>query len=584
MHVPADIQTGFGYTLTMNANKFFNVNEIDQDPRYRLVRRLIAMRLLVVTAAFVAGHYLYGPPNGFYGVIALFYAINFVHLALLRWKSRLFQLSEIKLVVDIMLTTGLVHYTGGIDSVFVFLYPLSILSAAAISPHGILPQTMAAASTLFFGILVLLEYTGVLDHFGGVYSSYEKGAWLTAFLYFFRVFIFGLVAALSGFFIGRLRAEQSRLRNIQDFSSQMLGRMNHGMITTDASDRIVYANEYALDILSCEFTDIAGKDWHTLFKSRQMYDPGMEDVVDAMDPGRNEACLAVASPGGEKTVGFNFSHQYDEKGALVSKVILFRDLTEMLRMNKRLKAAEKWVLMGELAAGIVHEIRNPLACIRGSIEVLKRRRVFKPQDNRMLEVILQESDRLNAILEDYLVYTHRRTQEPKDWDPAVIVDGVLSVVKGHPRVRKDIRLHWYPGECKALVCVDDQKIRQVLLNILQNAMDAMPRGGDLTVRMSLAGGGPEAAPQSNVSTLGQWVRLDIEDTGEGMPQDILDRLYEPFFSTKQNGHGIGLALCRRIVENHQGFLDVKSKVGEGTVFSVYLPVAPEMLRSRNRAG
>ncbi len=544
------------------------------------MRVLIGVRLLVITSALVGGIFFYAHTTAFYSVLALCYAANFVNIFLLRWRSQQVRIGEIQIVADVILTTLLVHFTGGIDSALVLFYPLCILAALMMGPSPIFAQSVTVGCSLFYGMIIALECTGACDSFTGINSSYAKGAWLVAFLYFFRVLIFGIVCGMGSLLLRHLRTEALQSRRLHDASTELLTHMNNGVITADAQDRVIYANARGLEILGCSLQDLAGKDWRGLFADSALCNPALSASSEVLGGGKDEMHLEISCPdGNSKVVGLHFSQQYDEKGRLVQKVLMFRDLTEVLRMERKLKAAEKWALLGELAAGIVHEVRNPLSSMRGAIEVLKEKLKMQGKDAALLDIVLQESDRLNQILQDYLAYSQKRSTERKRWDLLDIVQHLLRVVQSHPRLRKDVRLHWECAKGDHLVWVDDQQIRQVLLNLIQNALDAMPEGGDLSLRMNFS----ENREAGNVIPLGRWVQLDVQDTGIGMTQEVMDRLYEPFFSTKQDGHGIGLALCRRIIEAHQGFLRVRSVPGKGTTFTVYLPILTEKIAERNHA-
>ncbi len=558
-----------------------SLSQIPQDPRCRVTRMLVIMRLVMVAGILITAFVSYHPPPAFFFVLGFFFSINFVYLYLVRWPSLLTVLSQVQVIVDVIITTFLVHYTGGVDSNFVFLYPLCILAAEALI-SGVFSQTSAVASALFYGLLVLLEYTKAIPNWGGPNSSYLAGSWTVTILYFFRVFVFGAISALGGSLTKRLAEEQSRSKRIEDLSSRVMSHLHCGVISTDSSEKIIYANAEALQILLCSFDKIVGKDWREVFKPRRVSD-AQETYEGIVEQFRDEVPLRISSPMvGEKVVGFHSAYQYDEKGKLKNRIILFRDISGMLTIAKKLASSRKLLLMGELAAGIAHEIRNPLASIRGAIEVLKERGSRDSRDGKLLDIVLEESDRLNEILEDYLTYTQDKQREPQTFDLKDIVTDMLCILKGHPLVRESVRLHWDVSSVDTSpVCVDDKQIKQVLVNVCKNALEAMPQGGDLSLRIEVMDSAlvRDGELQKNYGCT-KWVRLDIEDTGEGMAEDVLDRLYEPFFSTKEDGHGIGLALCRRIVESYQGYIRVRSQKGKGTMFSIFFPYAQSLERTQ----
>ncbi|MEK7735497.1 MAG: ATP-binding protein, partial [Nitrospirota bacterium] len=219
------------------------------------------------------------------------------------------------------------------------------------------------------------------------------------------------------------------------------------------------------------------------------------------------------------------------------------------------KHKEKWAAIGELSANIAHEIRNPLASLKGSIEMLREDRVAKEQKERLTEIALKEMERLNGIITDFLMYSTPRAAEFSVFDLNLVLDDTLELLKNTASARKDISITKnFDGPL--FVNADRQKMHQVFLNLGMNALEAMPDGGELSVSAKHTGSSFEVV---------------FKDTGIGIRHKNLEKIFYPFFTTKDEGTGLGLAIAYRIIEEHKGKINVISNPGEGTVFKVIIP-------------
>jgi two-component system sensor histidine kinase PilS (NtrC family) len=271
--------------------------------------------------------------------------------------------------------------------------------------------------------------------------------------------------------------------------------------------------------------------------------------------GRREAMIPV--DGAQKIIGLTISQMKglaeDGKGFIV----VFQDLTLIKRLETEIQQKEKWAAIGELSSNIAHEIRNPLASLKGSIEMLKEDSVPQNYKERLMEIALSEMERLNRIITDFLTYSRPTPPDFKQFDLHELLDETIELLrnvdqnKGSVTIRKD-----YHGPTR--VKADPQKIRQVFWNLGINAVDAMPEGGELLVSTSNDDGS---------------VTITFQDTGCGIEKRNIERIFYPFFTTKERGTGLGLAIAYRIIEEHQGRMRVESSAGIGTTFQIILPKA-----------
>jgi two-component system sensor histidine kinase PilS (NtrC family) len=269
------------------------------------------------------------------------------------------------------------------------------------------------------------------------------------------------------------------------------------------------------------------------------------------------ADLAVTTGGRTLDLGISVSPLRDVRDQVVGRVVNFTDLTELRRMEHRIKHAERMATIGSLAAGIAHEIRNPLASMSGSIELLQQAADVSEDDRTLMTIVVREIDRLNALITDLLDYASPRPREPVRFDLSTMVDETLQVFRqDKSRAEVDLATILPPAGTLEIVA-DPAKLRQVVWNLVRNAADAAASGGG-HVAISLRGEDGE-------------IELAITDDGPGIPDENLPRIFDPYFTTKKRGTGLGLAMCHSIVAEHGGTIEATSELGKGTRFVVTLP-------------
>ena len=279
--------------------------------------------------------------------------------------------------------------------------------------------------------------------------------------------------------------------------------------------------------------------------------------------------------GAERYLGVAAYVLRDADGVSGGRVLIFQDVTEVVEMEAELRRSERLAAVGELSASIAHEIRNPLAAISGSIQMLRNESGALGGDAaaRLMKIVLRETDRLNLLITDFLRYAR---PGPLQLEPVVVRDAVSEMLEVFAPALPDGVEVVAEVEEGLTVHADAAQLRQLLWNLVLNAVQAMPDGGELTIRAAVM---PEEAPQearSERRNMGEaksaWAELSVRDKGTGIPAELVDRIFDPFFTTKPQGSGLGLAMVHRIVEEHGGSLGVKSVVGRGTEMRVRLPL------------
>lgn len=369
------------------------------------------------------------------------------------------------------------------------------------------------------------------------------------------------------------REHPGLLDKVYNFYRSIIQNINSGLITIDLSGEITFANRWAARLLEFPLEELMGLHLEDIL----MDTPESEKLLRTMFlPGKRiddrEVCFRTKR-GHTLTVGLSSSPLRDENNEFNGIVLLFRDMTEIRHLQKQLERMERLALLGELSAGIAHEIRNPLAGIKASAQILEES--FGQDDFRlqMIKRIIREVDKSNRLLKEFFKFAKPTRPKLKFADVEMIIDGVYLLLA--PKFQKrNIQFHTEFAPETPQVYVDETQIEQVVLNLFLNAIDAMPDGGKLTVRTLPKRLRILDAEQEKLDVLEnelQYVILEITDTGQGIAPKDLDKIFNPFFTTKNEGVGLGLSICSRLIEENGGKIDVASKLNMGTTFVLALP-------------
>jgi two-component system sensor histidine kinase PilS (NtrC family) len=460
--------------------------------------------------------------------------------------------------VDVLLATALVYLSGGADSPYTFTFSLAVIEAALLlDRRGAL--VTAAASSLAFGGLLLALQTGL------VVSPLAEGPVpdrRAVFVMGSNTLAVTLVAVLAGYLSrqlsaagGRLVAQEQDLRRMAELQRQILSAMPSGLLTGSGQGVITFANPAAGAMLGRRPEQLQGTPLEAVL-------PG----VLTLGPVAPRRELTVDTPAGERRLGLSVSPLEREAGTLL---IVFQDLTELRRVEDDLRRADRLAALGKMAAQLAHEIRNPLASMRGSAQLLASELPPDGTGATLTRILVRESDRLSRLVGDVLRFA--RPQEParQRVDLGRLVEEVLVMLRTDPLAAGvDVRISAPPLQA----AVDPDQLRQVLLNLARNALQAAGPGG--RVRAEVEGRPGEAL-------------VRVWDSGGGILPAHMPRLFEPFFSTRDGGTGLGLSTARAIVMAHGGDIQVRSSPEQGTELLVRLPLqedapAPERAQGRGQ--
>jgi two-component system sensor histidine kinase PilS (NtrC family) len=467
----------------------------------------------------------------------------------------------------------LVNRVGGNFSPLLVLFILSIVSTTMV--YGLVGTLIAATvAGLFYAAPILYDFQGDAGVFAASHirlmgiSSDE--AFYTIFLH---LCLFYLIAFISGYMAENLLFASKELHKIRLETDEILENMRSGIITVDASGRIIYFNKSAGDILGVSPEMVRHADYKNvlLAKFPELY----YKIEIALTTGYFENRSEILVAGGDRTIplGISTSVLKEEKGEIRGVIAVFQDLEEVKQMEKRLRDADRMAAIGQLSAGIAHEIRNPLAAISGSVEVLKDS--LKPeneQDKILLDLILKESSRLNRILSEFLSFAKISGMPGQQTDLVPVIDEVIQLSRSHPDFKEGLTIDFTPPLQPAMARGDSDIFKQLLWNLLINAAQALGEApGKITINCDTF-----VEPGGKV-----WTKLTVKDNGPGIPPNIRDRVFTPFFSTKSDGTGLGLAIVSRIVESLEG--KIVFDTGEwGTKFTILIPPDADKSMTNNK--
>ena len=532
---------------------------------YRKLVALTAARLAVGTALLGATAWLTVGPSAIafgrpvegllYGIIGSIYFGSLVAVFFLRAGRWLQQIAYAQVGADVVAATGLVYLTGGAESIFTILYPLAIVNGAiGLGRRG---AVMAAiwSAVAFVALALSTELGWVNSALWFERPPLPTGRLLLTLAANLSAFI--LTAALAGQLADALVGARKQLAKTEIELSALsalhegiVHSISSGILTIDGASRITFINPAGEEICGRRLKDLRGQPLGEVL-------PEFAEAMRRSQPGRGEGPLKHPD-GGVRVVGYSIAPLVETgTPSLPGFVLIFQDLTGLRRMEEGLRRADRLAAVGKLAAGLAHEIRNPLASMSGSIELLQAGQALPDKDRKLMRIVQREVERLDALVRDFLSFARPIAPELRPVDLSRLVEELGTVLQPSLKPRGlTLTVEMPPA---VWVKADEGQLKQVLWNLLGNAADATSAGGQVRVQ-----GWRED----------EKVLVVVEDSGAGIAAEDLSRIFDPFFTTKERGTGLGLAIVHRIVEAHGGLLEVSSVVGHGSAFKVTLAASP----------
>jgi two-component system sensor histidine kinase PilS (NtrC family) len=460
-------------------------------------------------------------------------------------------------LLDSALITAVVAATGGARSIFTFLYVLSVTAACVMLSRTRGLAIAAMSSVLYTGIVIARTVVPLMVFL----DTPQETTTLELVTMFLNAATLLAVAIVAGGLGERYRAtrqeletRQKDLRDLQAYKDLIFQSAGTGLIALDRAHRITAFNRAAEEITGVSASEAIGHSWSSLIGAAVPLAP-IETTIDGNPRASMRHETTLRRPDGSTVpVRMTFSALRSGEGERLGLIGACEDLSAIRAMESRMRQADRLATLGRMSANIAHEIRNPLASLTGAIEVLTSPHTPDDARERLSQIVARESERLNHIIKNFLEYARPAPLAITTFDVAAAAEEVLLLLehRASPGSLKVVR-EFAPS---VLWPVDAQQFRQILWNLCLNAVEAMPEGGELRVAADVHG---------------DTLEVTVSDTGEGIAASDLAHVFEPFFSTKSEGTGLGLALVHRVVQEHGGDIDVRSSLGLGTTFTLTLP-------------
>jgi two-component system, NtrC family, sensor histidine kinase PilS len=533
------------------------------------LKRLMFFRLVMVTTLLLIATYVEAiseilePINPLYFLVAATYLLTLFHSVALRYARSLVPQVYAQVAGDLIVITGLVYIFGGIRTGFMLLYPLSVLSGSVLLRRqgGIV---LAALATLFYGG-ALWAVRARLVPAGGLAEVLDLPTPKVVFSVFVTGVACGSVALIGAYFAENLRNVGERLEvvagqvaDLQGLNDVIVNSIQSGLLTEDADGRILWVNPVGEGILGRTSASVRGQGTSQVFGSSLLE----LSAVRARAASRSLARLEVPYRRPDGTVldlGLSVAPLTAGPQLAGGHLLVFQDLTDVKRLEEEVRTKEKLAAVGEMAAQLAHEIRNPLGSISGSAQVLMGEPNISPEQEHLLGIVTRESRRLSDTLNRFLLHVRPSGHSLGPADIRPLVAEAVTLLRNGPEVGAKHVVEFESDEGPHVCLADRDQITQVFWNLARNGLEAMPDGGRLEVRLRCDG---------------DELVLTVRDQGHGMGRDDQRRMFEPFHTGTTMGTGLGLAIVYRIVKEHRGDITVRTMPGRGTQVDVRLPLVP----------
>jgi two-component system, NtrC family, sensor histidine kinase PilS len=549
------------------------------------LQKLMFLRLVVVSILLGASIFIqikqtktyFGEiQTSHYFLIATIYFLTFIYLILFKIHKNFSRQAYLQLLTDTFFVTAIIYSTGGIDSIFSFLYILTIINAS-IMLYRKGGMVIASSSSLLYGLLLDLHYYNIINPIGERINYYGSSQSINIiYITVVNIGAFYLVAFLSSYPSEQarksrveLKAKENDIIKLEALNDWIIRSMTSGLISIDGHGRIILFNPAAENIFGIKSKNVIGtriddalpflKEYLGNNFDNSRYSDSKHGVIDLLYTGNR---------GKKAYLRFFISPLMVPEGDLKGQILFFQDITEMRQIEEQMKKVEGLALTGELAAGIAHEIRNPMASISGSIQILKDDFEKNDVNTRLMDIILREINRLNSLVNDFLLFARPKPVDLREMNLNQLIFESIELFKNSARCNKKIKIN-VDIKGKINFISDPDQIKQVLWNILLNAADAMPEGGIIHVEAAI-----EESRSEAFETGKEIIKILVRDSGKGFSETALSSIFTPFFTTKEGGSGLGLAIVNRILEGLKGRVFGRNHPDGGAVITVLLNKEP----------
>ncbi|HLA27880.1 MAG TPA: ATP-binding protein [Syntrophales bacterium] len=536
--------------------------------RWLMLARVAIITFLLGMAAFseLKGMALF-PERSlsfYYVIIVTVYSLSFFYLFLLYLSKNIKINAYIQTMCDAALITYLVYVTGGTLSIYSVFYNLVIVYSVLFMGRGG-AIIIASVCSIFYGALLDMEYYGLINPLYVTIGDYPIQAGYVFSRIFTHILSFYMTAFLASFVVEQERKARALLAEKESAFEQLdllhrsiVESANLGILTINLSGKIKSFNKAAQEITDYAFADVEGK---SILEILPIYGdmPAKRDAFQT--PAENRFEVVFKTKKDRKVIlGCSVSPLKNNKDERIGDILIFQDLTSIKKMEEIYEKSRRMALIGEMAARLAHEIRNPLASISGSIQVLSRSLYLPHSDERLMRIILRGKEQLESFMKDFLLLARPTPGSPEMIDSREIMEEALDALQYGQDWHEGIEIRKSLEE-NIFIYANRSEIRQVIWNLLLNALQAMPAEGALTVKTK----------KNSFDGFPDGLEILVSDTGCGIEEKDLEKVFEPFYTTKEQGTGLGLAIVSRVVEAIKGKIKISSEIGRGTSFLLYLP-------------
>ena len=510
------------------------------------------------------------PGEPLFLLIGVTYALNILWAVTLKRAERYRWFVDIQLACDALIVTGFITVTGGITSYFAALYVLPIAAASSVQFRrgGMMIATLSAL--LYVGIVVT-QFFGLAGLLGVPYFAHAGSlppVRIVVYTAGLNVFLFFSIAFLSGSLADRLQRAGARLErastqiaDLQAFNQHVIDSLASGLATTDYEGRILTFNRAAEAITGHAASSVVGR---RLEEVLELPPNVAGELGQLSDPTRGRRIETSYRTGDGRKIDLGFTATpLQAPGRNPGLLFAFQDVTDIKKLERDARLRQRLAAVGEMAAGIAHEIRNPLASMSGSIQILRQELPLTEEQAQLMDIVLRESERLNDTIRSFLAYARPQRFSIARLDVCRVLNDAAVLLRNSSDVLDGHVIEVKVPSTEVAFEADENQLRQIVWNLATNGLRAMRDGGRLTLGARVDAGADESS---------DCVVLDVSDEGVGIPAEELDAIFQPFRSTFSKGTGLGLAIVHRIVSDYNGEIQVSSTPGRGTTVSVRLPV------------
>ncbi len=521
-------------------------------------------------------------------VVGVAYFLSLSYALLLRWKVHIPAICWAQVFGDLLVVGGMIYATGGIESPLSFVFLFVIVATSVMLPRAAV-YLAASGASIIYGLIVDLEYFNVIQpiyffqksniSYQGAYGFYIIAMNLAS--YYSVAYLSSILTHRMRLIKEELRTKSLDLKKLQEFHKNVVQNLVNGLITTDLEGNITSMNTACQIITGYSAQTSMGRKIFQLIdmpKLNEFYEKRSEVELPTTLEGEfkrsdGESILvmikisALIQPDDNIPLGVMRPDGF---------IFVFEDLTEMRKMEEKILQSEQLAAVGRFSAGLAHEIRNPLASLSGSIQVLKESLKLDDQYQRLMDIVLKETERLNTIVSEFLAYSQPRDTKTTVIDFTQMLQDIVLLLKNSNDYDSSIDVQIHAPDKHILIQSEEDLVKQMVWNLCINAMQAMDKAGKICLELQEV----ESYHHANFHTDSKGILLIVEDQGRGIPEENLQKLFDPFFTTREEGVGLGLATVVKIVQKFGGNIALYSEPAKGTRFEIYMPQERTLLGSR----